>query len=91
MRVSVLLRLFISIMKFATLLTPSSLHEQNPFFKYTTMGSMIPKEVKYNLHYKSSLYFISSFESVGLSVNEKYFKIDFQNGGHGGHIEIPMG
>ena len=25
--------------------------EQNSIFKYTTMGPMIPKEMKYNLHY----------------------------------------
>ena len=27
-----------------------------------------------------------SFESVGLSVPEKKFKINFQNGGDGGHL-----
>ena len=34
-------------MKLATLPTP----EQNSIFKYTTMGPMIQKEMKYNLHY----------------------------------------
>ena len=38
-------------MKFATLLTPSSVYEQNSNFKYTTMSQFIPKEMKYNLHY----------------------------------------
>ena len=28
----------------------------------------------------------TSFESVGLSVQEKKFKINFQDGGHGGHL-----
>ena len=40
---------FISSNEFATLLTP----EQNSIFKYTTMGPMIPKEMKYNLHYQA--------------------------------------
>ena len=36
-------------MKFSTMLTPSSVHLT--IFKDTTMGPMIPKEMKYNLHY----------------------------------------
>ena len=53
MRVSVLLRFFIAILKFATLLSPSSVYMSSSIFKhkYTTMGPMIPKEKKYNLHY----------------------------------------
>ena len=35
-------------MKFATLLTPSSVYN---IFKDSTIGPMIPKEMKYNLHY----------------------------------------
>ena len=31
-------------------------------------------------------YFLPSFKSAGLSVLEKKFKIDFQDGGHGGHL-----
>ena len=27
------------------------IHEQNSIFKDTTLGPMIPKEMKYNLHY----------------------------------------
>ena len=34
--------------------------------------------------YKSPGYFLPSFESTGLSVQEKKFKIDFQYGDHGG-------
>ena len=45
MGISVLLRLFISSNKFAILLSSSS--EQNSIFKYTTMGPMVPKEMKY--------------------------------------------
>ena len=30
-------------------------------------------------------------ESTGLSVQEKKRKIDFQDGGHGGHLEFPIG
>ena len=33
-----------------------------------------------------SLYFLPSFKSTGLSVLEKWFKTDFQDGGHGGHL-----
>ena len=27
------------------------MHQQNTIFKYTTMGPMIPKEMKYYVHY----------------------------------------
>ena len=30
-------------------------------------------------------------ESIGLSVQEKKGKIDFQDGGHGGHLGFPIG
>ena len=30
---------------------PSSEYEQNSILKYTTMSQMIPKEMKYNMHY----------------------------------------
>ena len=50
MRVSVLLRLFITVMKYATLLTPSSVYMKS-IFKHTKMGCMIPKEMKNDLHY----------------------------------------
>ena len=35
------------------------------------------------LIYKSPQYFLPSFESIGRSVQEKKFKIDFQDGHHG--------
>ena len=38
------------------------------------------------LIYKSPKCFLPSFESIGLSVQEKKPKIDFQDGHHGGHL-----
>ena len=35
--------------------------------------------------------FLPSFESTGLLVQEKKRKIDFQDGGHGGHLGFPIG
>ena len=35
---------------------------------------------------KSSKYFLSSFQSTGLSVQEKKFKIEFQDSNCGGHL-----
>ena len=32
------------------------------------------------------MYFIQSFETIGLLVQEMKRKIDFQDGGHGGHF-----
>ena len=43
------------------------------------------------LIYKSLQCFLPSFESTGLSVQEKKRKIDFQDGGHGGHLGFPIG
>ena len=43
------------------------------------------------LIYKSSWYFLPSFESIGLSVQEKKRKIDFQNSGNGGHLWFLIG
>ena len=38
------------------------------------------------LIYKSPLCFLPSFESIGLSVQKKKRKVDFQDGHHGGHL-----
>ena len=38
------------------------------------------------LIYMSPWYFIPSFKSIGLSVQEKQLKKDVQDGGYGGHI-----
>ena len=35
--------------------------------------------------------FLASLELIGLSVQEKKRKIDFQDGGHGGHLGFPIG
>ena len=43
------------------------------------------------LIYKSPQYFLSSFESTGLSVKEKKFKIEFQDGDCGGPIGFLIG
>ena len=52
MGVSVLLRLFVSSNEVCnTAYALYSIHEQNSIFKDSTMGPMIPKEMKYNLHY----------------------------------------
>ena len=40
---------------------------------------------------KSSRCFLASLESIGLSVQEKKGKIDFQDGCHGGHLGFPIG
>ena len=42
------------------------------------------------LIYKSPCYFLSSFESIGLSVQAKKFKIDFQDGNYGSHLVFPI-
>ena len=41
--------------------------------------------------YKSSRCFPASLESIGLSVQEKMRKKDFQDGCHGGHLWFPIG
>ena len=43
------------------------------------------------LIYKSPWCFLASLESTGLLVQEKKWKIDFQDGGHGGHLGFPIG
>ena len=43
------------------------------------------------LIYESPQCFLPSLESICLSVQEKKRKIDFQGGGHGGHLRFPIG
>ena len=43
------------------------------------------------LIYKSPISFLPSFESSGLSVQEKKRKKDFQDGGHGGYLGFSIG
>ena len=47
-------------------------------------------DFSYFFIYKSPRYFLSSFKSTGLSLQEKMFKIDFQDGNCGGHIGFPI-
>ena len=48
-------------------------------------------QFKLFLIYKSPRCFLASLESNGLSVQEKKRKIDFQDGGNGGHLGFPIG
>ena len=41
--------------------------------------------------YMSHLCFLQSLDSIGLSVQEKKQKIDFQDGCHGSHLGFPIG
>ena len=41
--------------------------------------------------YKSPRCFLASLESIGPSAQKKKRKIDFQDGGHGGHPGFPIG
>ena len=43
------------------------------------------------LIYKSPRCFLASLETIGLSVQEKKRKIDFQDGCHGGHLDFLIG
>ena len=43
------------------------------------------------LIYKSPQCFLASLEAIGLSVQEKKRKIDFQDGSHGSHLGFPIG
>ena len=48
-------------------------------------------DFSYFLIYKSPWCFLAGLESNGFSVQEKKRKIDFQDGGHGGHLGFPIG
>ena len=39
----------------------------------------------------ATLDFLASLESISILVQEKKRKIDFQDGGHGGHLGFPIG
>ena len=41
--------------------------------------------------YKSPRYFLPSFKSIGILIQEKKFKIDFQDGGYSGHLRYSIG
>ena len=46
--------------------------------------------VKLFLSYKLPQYFLPSLKSTGLSLHEKKFKTDFQDGHHGGYLWFPI-
>ena len=48
-------------------------------------------DFSYFFIYKSPRYFLPSFESIGLSIQEKKRKIDFQDSHHGSHPGSPIG
>ena len=48
------------------------------------------KRSKLILIYKSPWYFLSSFKSTGLSVQEKKFEIEFQDGRRGGILRFTI-
>ena len=52
---------------------------------------LLSARFKLLLIYESPQCFLPSFESTGLSVQEKRRKIDFQDGCHGGHLGYPIG
>ena len=47
-------------------------------------------DFSYFFIYRSPQCFLASLESIGLSVQEKKQKIDFQDGCHGGHLGLPI-
>ena len=47
------------------------------------------EQFKLFLIYKSPKYFLSSFKSIGLSIQEKH-KINFQDDSHGSHLRFPF-
>ena len=49
------------------------------------------KSAKISSLFMSPRYFLSSFESVGLSVKRKYFKLNFYHGCHGDHLGLSIG
>ena len=48
------------------------------------------ERLKLMLIYNSPIYVLPSIKSIGLSVQEKKRKIDFQNSGHGSHLGFPI-
>ena len=53
-----------------------------------TILYLLSERFKLFLICKLPQYFLPSFESIGLSVQEKKPKIDFQDGGHGSHLKF---
>ena len=49
------------------------------------------RDFSFFLIYKSPQCLLQNLESIGLSVQEKKLNIDFQDGGHGGHLGFRTG
>ena len=60
---------------------------KNRFFKISWISDR--HDFSYFI-YKSPRCFLPSLESIGLSVQDKKRKIDFHDGGHGGHLGYPI-
>ena len=62
---------------------------EKQIFKMAAMAAILDIRLarfKLFLIYKSPQCLLRSLESIGLSVQEKKLNIDFQDGGHGGHL-----
>ena len=65
--------------------------EEKKFFKMAAILDFRSARFYLFLIYKSPRCFLATLESIGLPVQEKKQKIDFQDGGHGGHLGFPIG
>ena len=63
---------------------------QNIFSRWWPSLTSDWKSFSYFLICRSPWYFLASFSSIGLSVQEKKFKKDFQDGHDGGHFRFPI-
>ena len=54
------------------------------------MGLSVQEKVLSGLIYKSPQYCQPSFDSIAISVQEGKFKINFHDGGRGGHLGFPI-
>ena len=57
----------------------------------TAILDFLSEQIWLILIYKSPQCFLLSFKSIGLLVQEKEGKTDFQDGHHGGHLGFPIG
>ena len=67
---------------------------EKQIFKMAATAAILdfwPEQLSFFLIYKSPRCFLPSFESIGLSVQEKKQKLDFQDSCHGGHLRFPTG
>ena len=70
------------------------MRSEKQIFKMAATAAILdfwPEQLSFFLIYKSPRCFLPSFESIGLSVQEKKRKLDFQDSCHGGHLRFPIG